>query len=107
MPITGMAAAAASLESKDLVPTRRKMIGDVRENVFGFFEKKNFKYVASVSNCFMVDVGRPGMEIVQALRKEKVIVGRVWPAWPTYVRVTVGLPDEMEKFKVAFAKVMA
>jgi histidinol-phosphate/aromatic aminotransferase/cobyric acid decarboxylase-like protein len=107
MPITGMAAAAASLESKDLIPTRRKMIGDVRENVFGFFEKKNFKYVPSVSNCFMVDVGRPGMEIVQALRKEKVIVGRVWAAWPTHVRVTVGLPEEMEKFKVAFAKVMA
>ena len=107
MPITGMAAAAASLESKDLIATRRKLIGDVRENVFGFFEKHNFKYVPSVSNCFMVDVGRPGMEIVQALRQEKVVVGRVWPAWPNHVRVTVGLPEEMEKFKTAFLKVMA
>ena len=107
MPITGMAAAAASLESKNLVSTRRKLIGDVRENVFGFFEKHNFKYVPSVSNCFMVDVGRPGMQIVQALRQEKVIVGRVWAAWPNHVRVTVGLPEEMEKFKAAFLKVMA
>lgn len=107
MPITGMAAAAVSLESKDLIPTRRKMIGDVRENVFGFFEKHNFKYVPSVSNCFMVDVGRPGMQIVKALRDEKVIVGRVWSAWPNHVRVTVGLPEEMEKFKTAFLKVMA
>ena len=107
MPVTGMAAAAASLESKNLIATRRKMIADVRENVFGFFEKKNFKYVPSVSNCFMVDVGRPGNDVVQALRREKVIVGRVWSAWPNHVRVTVGLPEEMEKFKVAFAKVMA
>ena len=107
MPITGIAAASASLEVKDLITKRRKMIADVREDVFGFFEKNNFKYVPSVSNCFMVDVGRPGGQIVQALRKEKVIVGRVWGAWPNHVRVTVGLPDEMAKFKTAFAKVMA
>ena len=107
MPITGMAAASASLQAKYVVPQRRKIIGDVRENVFGFFEKHNYKYVASVSNCFMVDVGRPGMQIVQALRKEKVIVGRVWQAWPNHVRVTVGTQEEMDKFKAAFAKVMA
>jgi histidinol-phosphate aminotransferase len=107
MPITGMAAASASLEAKYVIPQRRKLIGDVRENVFEFFDKHNYKYVRSVSNCFMVDVGRPGMEVVQALRKEKVIVGRVWQAWPNHVRVTVGTQDEMDKFKAAFAKVMA
>ncbi|HEV2447253.1 MAG TPA: aminotransferase class I/II-fold pyridoxal phosphate-dependent enzyme [Candidatus Sulfopaludibacter sp.] len=107
MPITGMAGASASLEAKYVIPERRKLIGDVRENVFGFFEKHNFKYVPSVSNCFMVDVGRPGMEIVRAMVKEKVVVGRVWPAWPNYVRVTVGTQEEMDKFKAAFLKVMA
>jgi histidinol-phosphate/aromatic aminotransferase/cobyric acid decarboxylase-like protein len=107
MPITGMAAASASLQASYLIPERRKLIGDVRENVFGFFEKKNFKYVPSVSNCFMVDCGRPAGQIATALRNEKVVVGRVWKAWPNHVRVTVGLPDEMEKFKTAFAKVMA
>ena len=107
MPITGMAAASASLEQKDLVPKRRKLIGDVREDVFGFLEKHNFTYIPSVSNCFMVNVKRPGMEIVEAMRKEKVFIGRVWPSWPTYVRVTVGLPEEMDKFKTAFLKVMA
>jgi len=107
MPITGMAAASASLEQKNLVPERRKLIGDVRENVFEFLEKHNFTYVPSVSNCFMVNVKRPGMEIIEALRKEKVYIGRVWPSWPTYVRVTVGLQSEMDKFKTAFQKVMA
>ena len=32
MPITGMAAASASLEAKYLIPERRKLIGDVRED---------------------------------------------------------------------------
>ena len=106
MPITGMAAATASLQTKDLVPTRRKMIGQVREDTFNFLEKNNYKYVPSVSNCFMVDTGKPGMETVMAMRKENVFIGRVWPAWPTHVRVTVGTADEMQKFQAAFKKVM-
>jgi len=107
MPITGMAAASASLENKTLVAERRKLIGNVRENKFDFLEKNRFSYVPSVSNCFMVDVKRPGGEIIAAMRNEKVFIGRVWPSWPTHVRVTVGTQDEMDKFKAAFKKVMA
>jgi histidinol-phosphate aminotransferase len=107
LPITGMAAASASLEQKNLVPERRKLIGDVRNDTLAFLAKKNFHYVPSVSNCFMVDVKQPGNDIVMAMRKEKVYIGRVWSAWPTYVRVTVGTQEEMNKFKTAFVKVMA
>jgi histidinol-phosphate/aromatic aminotransferase/cobyric acid decarboxylase-like protein len=107
LPITSMAAAQASLNDPNLVPERRKKIGDVRNDVFSFLDKHNFRFVPSVSNCFMVDVKRPGGQVVSALAKEKVIVGRVWRSWPTCVRVTVGLPEEMEKFKAAFLKVMA
>ena len=107
MPITGMAAASASLEAKYLVPERRKLIGDVRENTFEFLEKHNFSFVQqSKSNCFMIDVKRPGNEIITAMRKENVYIGRVWPSWPTHVRVTVGNAEEMGKFKSAFLKVM-
>jgi len=107
LPVTGMVAATASLEQKTLVPERRKRIGEVREDTLAFLDKNKFHYVPSVSNCFMVDTGRPGDQIVMAMRREKVYIGRVWSAWPTYVRVTVGMPDEMSKFKAAFLKVMA
>ncbi|MGA2267735.1 MAG: pyridoxal phosphate-dependent aminotransferase [Bryobacteraceae bacterium] len=107
MPITGMAAASASLEAKYVVAERRKLIGDVREDVLGFLDKHNFKFTPSVSNCFMVDVGRPGQQIAAALRQDKIYIGRVWPSWPTHVRVTVGTQEEMNKFKAAFLKVMA
>jgi histidinol-phosphate/aromatic aminotransferase/cobyric acid decarboxylase-like protein len=55
----------------------------------------------------MVDVKRPGGEIVRAMAAEKIFIGRVWPAWPTHVRVSIGTKDEMEKFKTAFLKVMS
>jgi len=107
LPITGMAAASASLEQKNLVPERRKIIGDVRNDTLAFLAKNNFHYVPSVSNCFMVDTKRPGNEVVMAMRKEKIYIGRVWSAWPTYVRVTVGTKEEMNKFNTAFVKVMS
>ena len=107
LPVTGMVAATASLKSKTVVPERRKIIGGVREDVFGFLDKHNFKYVPSVSNKFMVDVKRPGGEIKTAMEKEKVYIGRVWPSWPTYVRVSIGTQEEMNRFKTAFLKVMA
>jgi histidinol-phosphate/aromatic aminotransferase/cobyric acid decarboxylase-like protein len=107
LPITGMAAATASLKSKDVVPVRRKIIGDVRADVLAFMDKHGFKYVPSVSNKFMVDVGRPGNEVAMAMRKEKVYIGRVWSSWPNHVRVSIGTQEEMDKFKTAFLKVMA
>ena len=62
LPVTGMVGAIASLKAPNLVPERRKII-DVREDVFAFLDKNNFRYVPSVSNKFMVDTGRPGSEI--------------------------------------------
>jgi histidinol-phosphate/aromatic aminotransferase/cobyric acid decarboxylase-like protein len=107
LPITGLVAATASLRNKTLVAERRKINKDIRENVFEFLESKKFSYVPSVSNKFMLEVGRPGMEVVSALAKEKVYIGRVWPIWPTKVRVTIGTQEEMDKFKTALVKVMA
>lgn len=107
MPVTGVAGATASLRAAYLVPERRKIIAGVREDVFGFLEKNRFSYVPSVSNKFMVDVRRPGGEVIAALRQEHVYIGRVWPVWPTHVRVTVGTKEEMARFKTALLKVTA
>lgn len=107
LPITGIACATASLKAKNLVAERREINKRIRENVFEWLEAKNFKYVPSESNKFMLETGRPGGEVVAAMAKEKVFIGRVWPAWPTKVRVSIGTQDDMDKFKVAFLKVMA
>ncbi len=107
LPITGMAAAAASLQAQGLVAERRAIIGDNREDVFAWLRQKNLRYVPSVSNCFMVDTGRPTQDVISAMQRENVYIGRPWPVWPTHVRVTVGTRDEMAKFKLAFAKVLS
>ena len=106
MPITGSAAANVSLLDAELVPSRKKIIGDIRNDTFDFLAKNNYKFIPSQSNCFMIDTGRNGREVIAAMQKKNVFIGRTWPIWPNMVRVTVGSPDDMAKFKVAFKEVM-
>ncbi len=101
------AGAGASLRDPTLVPTRRKINTDTREATLEFMEKNDYKYIpGSQANFFMVDVKRPGREFQRNMLDEKIAIGRTWKALPTYVRVTVGTPDEMAKFQAAFVKCM-
>jgi histidinol-phosphate aminotransferase len=107
MPVTALAAANASLDDPDLVPTRRKWIADTRKETIAWLQQSGYKPIGiSHSNCFMIDTGRDGHAVIDALRAKKVYIGRVWPVWPHAVRVTVGTPDEMARFRVAFKAVM-
>ena len=105
--IVSAAAARASLTDKELVPLRRKINGDIREETLAFMGKKGYKVIpGSQANFFMVDVGRPGAEFHKAMLEQKISIGRTWPSLPNYVRVTVGTKDEMAKFQTAFVKCM-
>jgi histidinol-phosphate aminotransferase len=107
LPVTGMVGATASLKVKDLVAKRAKIIGDIREDVLSWATGKNYSFIPSVSNKFMIDVKMPARNYIEAMMKEKVLVGRAWPSMPTHVRVSIGTKEEMEKWKAAHLKVMA
>jgi histidinol-phosphate aminotransferase len=107
MPITAMVGANSSLKVKSLVAERRKAMGDIREDVFSYLTAKNVEFIPSQSNCFMLNAKTNGKEFYKAMADQKVYIGRVWPVWPTWVRVTVGDKDDMKAFKKAFDKVYA
>jgi histidinol-phosphate aminotransferase len=104
LPVMGMVAATVSLKQPGLVAQRRKIVSDIREDVFLWMKTKGFDFIPSVSNKFMVDVGRPGGEVVRAMAAKNVYIGRVWPVWPTKVRVSIGTAAEMDVFKRVFAE---
>jgi histidinol-phosphate aminotransferase len=105
MPITAMVGANASLKAKNLVPARRKIMGDVRDDTFSWLSKRNVEFIPSESNCFMINTKRSGKEFYAAMASQKVFIGRVWPVWPQWVRVTIGTKEDMAAFKDAFTKV--
>lgn len=107
MPVTGSAAANVSLLDSELIPTRRKIIGDTRMDTISWLKTNNYKVIGdSVSNCFMIDTGRNGRSVIQGMQAKNVFIGRTWPIWPNAVRVSVGTPAEMAKFKTAWKEVM-
>ena len=101
MPITGVVAATASLRDTSLVAERRHINATIRQQTFQWLDRNGFTYIPSESNCFMVDVKRPGQEVRDAMGKENVMIGRIWPIMPTWVRITVGTQQEMAKFQTA------
>jgi histidinol-phosphate aminotransferase len=106
LPITAIVAAKASLLDPQLVPTRKKLIADTRTETIAWLKSHGYATTPSDSNCFMLDVKRPGKEVQAALAAKDMFVGRIWPAWPTSLRITVGLPSEMMAFQKAFSEVM-
>lgn len=106
LPVTAVAAAKASLLDADLVPTRKKIIADTRMQTIAWLKSEGYTATPSESNCFMLDVKRPGKGVQAALGSKDMYVGRIWPAWPNSVRITVGTPDEMMAFRKAFTEVM-
>ena len=107
LPITALAAATVSLKDTELVPTRRKIIANTRNQTFEWLTAHGYKFTPSVSNCFMLETKRPAPEVIKAMAERNVFIGREWPAWPTHVRITVGTPEDMAAFRTAFAEVMA
>jgi len=106
MPITALVAASASLKDTQVVPERKRINSEVRSSVFAWLDRNGYSYIPSQSNCFMLDTKRPGKEAIDAMAAQHVHVGRIWPVWPTCVRITVGSADEMEQFQAALKKVM-
>ncbi|HET9406874.1 MAG TPA: pyridoxal phosphate-dependent aminotransferase [Candidatus Sulfotelmatobacter sp.] len=106
MPTTAVVAAMASLKDAQLVPERRKINADIRQQTFAWLDRNGYSYIPSESNCFLLDTKRPGKGMIDAMAAQKIMIGRIWPVLPTYVRITVGTQSEMEQFQAAFQRIM-
>jgi histidinol-phosphate aminotransferase len=106
MPITALVAASASLKDPQLVPERKRINARVRGEVFAWLDKNGYSYIPSAANFFMLDTKHPAKPAIDAMAKQNVYIGRIWPSMPTYTRVTIGTAPEMEEFQTAWQKVM-
>ena len=106
MPITALVAASASLRHEHLVPERKLINTTIREKTFDWLRGQGYSFTPSQANFFMVDAKRPAKEVIDAMAAKKVFIGRIWPVWPTHLRISVGTQAEMDAFQSAFAAVM-
>jgi len=95
----------ASLEEAQLLPQRKQNNARLRDATIAWLKARGFRCTESQANCFMIDMKRPAKDVVEALAKHGVLVGRVWKDWPNWVRVSVGTDEQMQRFREAFAQV--
>ena len=102
----GQVAALAALEDQaHLRATVGATIAD-RAKLTGALEGLGLAVSPSQANFVLVDLGQPGRVIYEALLREGIIVRPMPPPLDTWVRVTVGLPDENQRFLDAVARVL-
>ena len=66
-----------------------------------------YETIPSDANFFMVHMKRPVEPLVDEFRKKGVLVGRPFPPLNEHMRVSIGTPDEMSRFMVAFKAITA
>jgi len=106
LPVTAMAAARTMLGEPEVIAARKAGNAARRADLMKFFAQHGLSYTPSVANHLMVDARIPTQQVIEGLQKQQVNVGRVWPVWPTHVRVTIGSAADLERFKSAFVEVI-
>jgi histidinol-phosphate aminotransferase len=93
------AAALAALDDDDYVAQSRRLNHAELWRLCAEVEKLGLSYIESVGNFVSIDLGRPAGPIYDALLKQGVIVRPIANyAMPNHLRVTVGLPEENNRF---------
>ncbi|CAN5560743.1 pyridoxal phosphate-dependent aminotransferase [soil metagenome] len=105
--IPALAASVASVNDREHVPKFRELNRKTRAFVTAELDQLGYRSIPSEGNFVMVDLKRPVEPLIQAMREQKVVVGRLFPALPNHMRITIGKDAEMKAFLSAFRKVMA
>ena len=99
----GAVAALADKANEDKV---RRVTIDLRRKAIADLKTLGYESIPSEANFFMVHLKKPVVPIIAEFRKKGLIVGRPFPPLNESLRVSIGTPDEMAKFMVAFKEIM-
>lgn len=80
---------------------------DLRKKTAEDLKALGYSVVPSDANFFMVHIRRPVQPVVAEFRKKGVLVGRPFTGMPEHLRVSIGTPEEMGRFMVAFKEIFA
>ena len=105
--IMALVAASASLQDAAQVEQGRRRNSEVKKFVYAELDKLGFKFIPSHANFLMIDLRREVKPMIAAMRARNVEVGRVFPALPKFMRVTIGTQPQMDAFISAFRAVMS
>src|SRR5262249_32811535 len=104
-------AAMAALNDTESVTDFVKRNMDDRQEFFNQAMARMLKPIDSHANFVMMNAYHPAEELIEHFRKNNILIGHRFPAMDSYIRVSLGTPEEMREFwrvwdKLPFAKGM-
>jgi histidinol-phosphate aminotransferase len=93
-----LAAARASLAEEGLVPRQRERLNGTRRWLSSELAGDGRRAIPSEANFVMIDAGGDVKPLIAAFEARGIRVGRRFAALPTWLRVTIGTPEETRAF---------
>jgi histidinol-phosphate aminotransferase len=100
------AAAIAALQDQSFVDECRRLNAVGILYLQGEFDRLGLSSMPAHGNFIMVDVRKPSGDVFQALLRKGIIIRSGHQRYPSYIRVTVGTPEQNEMFIQALEQVL-
>jgi histidinol-phosphate aminotransferase len=91
-------AAAAALDDNEYVQHCAERNRNDRQEFYNMTNARMLRQIDSVTNFVLLNTGLPGMQVFEHFRKNNILLGPLVPQMDKYVRVSIGLPEEMREF---------
>jgi len=101
-----VAAATASLKAQGYVERVRQQVAAEREQWLRLFRELKLSHTPSSANFVFFETGRPHAAFSAALLREGVAIGRVFPPYARWARISIGLPPENVRARSAVRAVL-
>jgi histidinol-phosphate aminotransferase len=98
MNVMALVAARASLADTGWVAEGRRRNAATRAHVIERVRAMGYDVIPSETNFVMIALRRDVKPVIEGMRTRGVHVGRLFPALPQHLRVTIGTPEEMQRF---------
>lgn len=89
-----LVAARASLEDADYVATVRTKVKTERDAWHELFRERKLPYANSQGNFVFFDAGRPHRTVATILAAQGIEIGRSQSPLDTWIRISIGLPED-------------
>lgn len=91
-------AACVALEDQASVDEFGRRNANARQEFFNQAMARALKPIDSHTNFVMMATSHPANAVIDHFKKNKILIGRAFGAMNTYIRVSLGLPGEMQAF---------
>ncbi|WP_156807321.1 histidinol-phosphate transaminase [Effusibacillus pohliae] len=92
-------AAIAALHDEEHIQLSRRVNSEGKRALYAGFDRLGLRYIPTETNFVLVDTGVDSKEVFQSLLRKGVIIrDGAFFGLPTWIRVSIGLPEENERF---------